>query len=128
MADPRQIRLSKYLAHRAQLAITATGTFGADTYVSSTYTVSVLYYVGNVERDIGERQGGSTRRVENADLEHYCVLASTPVVKVGDQLLNVVTQDGDTLVTSARITKVEKFAGWQTRHGYMLQQVTVNFN
>jgi hypothetical protein len=121
MGAPSHIKLSKYLTHTAVWQVTEVGTYG-DTYVSTATTVKCLYYTGETLRDLPGRS------VEGIELEHLALLYSTPTIKVGDLLVTIVNQDGETIRDQARITRVEAFHGWSNGRGTILKQVTLEFN
>lgn len=121
MGRPGYINLDKYLVHTAVLAVTGIGTFG-DTVVTTSATVPCLYYQDSASRNM----------LGNGKLElqymHKLLLPSSVVVAVNDQITNVVNAEGDALVSSARIVKVESFQGWKPGRGTVARECVLEVN
>lgn len=127
MGTPRFIQLSKYLKHYAVWQSCSTNEFG-DTSVTTSETISCLYYTGSNYRSMGNQTSGAARVVQNLELEHLALLYSTPAIQVNDRLTAIVNQDGETLVASARVVRVESYHHWDTGRGLLMKQVTLDFS
>lgn len=127
MGDPRFIKLSKYLRHRAVWETTGQNEYG-DTSITTSQTVLCYYYQGSVYREFGNQVAGASRAVQNLELEHLALLYSSVTVKINDRLKTITTFDNEALLAEGRVVRVERFHGWDNGRGLMLQQVTLEFN
>jgi hypothetical protein len=127
MGTPRFIQLGKYLTHRAIWESTSNNEYG-ETQVTTSRTVHCYYFTGHTLRELGNQTQGAARGVQNLVLEHQALLYSSVTVKINDRLKTITTLDSETLVDAATVTRVERFHGWESGRGCMMQQVTLRFD